>query len=308
MEKLVSKMKEFGIPTFDAKKDSPLTFPDGCHYRIEISGVEDVKTLQALVDEKKKRGVPVHRIVAAVGGTGLLDQGELREFAQIAREEKLEVVIVAGHSRGWDTGRTLATSEGALCGVRVRGADGIANVLRDMQRCIDAGFRGFLVVDEGMLWLVTQMRDKGYIPKDTKFKVSVFAGHASPAGARLLESMGADTFNPLADVSIEMMSSIRQVCKIPIDVYAYVVDTMGGMCRFFDAAEIARVAAPVYFKIEPGVSEYGIYKPWVSDDFHPSFIRKKVKYAEIIQEMVAKRNSKMKMSPDAPADLVLTQP
>ena len=37
-----------------------------------------------------------------------------------------------------------------------------------------------------------------------------------------------------------------------MDVYLSVPDSFGGMFRAYEAAEIARVAAPVYFKYEPG--------------------------------------------------------
>jgi hypothetical protein len=46
-----------------------------------------------------------------------------------------------------------------------------------------------------------------------------------------------------------------------------------------DAPEIARVAAPVYFKIEPGTSEADIYKPWYCESSHEQLIREKVKLA-----------------------------
>lgn len=42
-----------------------------------------------------------------------------------------------------------------------------------------------------------------------------------------------------------------------------------------DAPEIARVAAPVYFKIEPGTSEADIYKPWYCESSHEQLIREK---------------------------------
>ena len=37
-----------------------------------------------------------------------------------------------------------------------------------------------------------------------------------------------------------------------MDVYLTIVDAMGGFNRFWEAAEIARVSAPCYFKFEPG--------------------------------------------------------
>ena len=71
-----------------------------------------------------------------------------------------------------------------------------------MMRNIEAGFRGFLVYDEGLLFILNKMREEGFIPKETIFKFSVFGGHCSAAGAKLIESLGADTMNPSSDVSL----------------------------------------------------------------------------------------------------------
>jgi hypothetical protein len=78
----------------------------------------------------------------------------------------------------------------------------IRNWIANMMRCIEAGFRGFLVYDEGILFIVNKMREEGFIPKETLFKFSVFGGYRSPAGAKIIESMGANTINPASDVSL----------------------------------------------------------------------------------------------------------
>lgn len=45
---------------------SPLTFSDGVNYRIEISGIERLSVLRALVDEMDQRDVSVHRNISTV--------------------------------------------------------------------------------------------------------------------------------------------------------------------------------------------------------------------------------------------------
>ena len=57
-----------GLPEGDAYDlpSSPLTFPDKANYRIEISGIENLAVLRALVDEMEKRDIPVHRIIGIV--------------------------------------------------------------------------------------------------------------------------------------------------------------------------------------------------------------------------------------------------
>ena len=181
-------------------------------------------------------------------------------------------------------------------------------LMRELDRCLDAGFRGFLAPDEGMMLVYSELRKNGVIPKDTVFKVSVFAGHGSPAGAKLLESLGANSFNPLADLTLPMLSSIRGATKLPLDVYLILVEAMGGFNRFYEAGEIARICSPCYFKFEPGPSEEAIYAPWNTEDFHRHLVREKVRYASIVQELIEAYGPTVKASPAGSPDLAIPKP
>ncbi len=64
---------------------SPVTFPDGAHFRVEISGIETLKVLEATVDEAQKLGVPFHRAISVVRGATFLTREELSAFARLAR-------------------------------------------------------------------------------------------------------------------------------------------------------------------------------------------------------------------------------
>lgn len=283
-------------------------FPDKCHYRIEISGIERPSTLEAVIDEMEKRDVPVHRLISMVMGATLLSDKEMEQFAKLAHDAKLEVIVTPGPRTLWDTGGQVRTPEGALSGIRFRGSDNLAYVIADIKRAIDFGFRGFLVVDEGLLWLLSEMRKAGDIPKDVVFKVSILAGHANPAGARLLESLGANTFNPVADLTLPMLAAIRKTVNIPIDVHVYLFDSWGGFNRIWETPEITRVAAPCYYKIEPGVSMSGLYKPWVSPDSLAFLAREKVKYAETLIGLVEKYYPEAKLSKVGTKDLAIPKP
>jgi hypothetical protein len=304
-------MESTGIPGGDRHTlpDSPKRFPDGAHYRIEIAGVERYSTLVAMIDEARKRKVPVHRAICTVGGSTYCDIEELKKMAALARDEKIELIMTMGHRKAWDTGsKEMGYPEGAVQGPRHRGSDNMAYWFEDMMRNIECGMRGFLVYDEGALRLATAMREKSFIPSDTIFKWSVFGGYCSPAGAKLLEDLGANSMNPISDVSLPILAGIREAIKIPLDVYLIIVDAFGGMFRAYEAPEIARVAAPVYFKIEPGASEAEIYKPWVSETWQGEFIRQKVKIASILIEIVKRRNPGLKISAQGPEDLTLPEP
>ena len=306
--KIRNYMEKEGIPGRDAYElpTSPKTFPDGANYRIEIAGVERASTMEAMIDEARKRNLAVHRVIAAVGGSTYCDFAELRAMAQMAREEKIEVVMTVGHRKGWDAGaRESATAEGALQAFRLRGSDHVSYHIADIMRSIEAGHRGFLVYDEGVLYLLNKMRQEGVIPSETIFKFSVFGGYCSAAGAKVIESMGANSMNPSSDVSLPILGAIRKSVNITLDVYIIIVDSFGGMFRAYEAPEIARIASPCYFKFEPGTSEGDIYKPWVSEAWHQDLIREKIKIAAIVQEIMQRHAPELKVSPKGPADLVL---
>jgi len=314
LEEIMRLMEKHGIPGRDLYElpTSEKRFPDGCHYRIEISGVERPEVLEALIDERDKRDVPVHRLISVVMGATLLDDKELIRFAELARDAKMEVILTPGPRAGWDLGRQAITPEGAYSGLRYRGSDNLRYVIADIMRCINLGFRGFLIVDEGLLWLLNKMREAGDIPKDVVFKVSIYAGHGNPAGAKVLEMLGADTFNPLGDLTLPMLASIRKVVDIPIDVHVILSESFGGFNRMWETPEITRVAAPCYYKIEPGTALAGgagaIYKPWTSPQYHSFLVREKVKYAEIIISIIEKYYPEAKVSGVGPSDLAIPKP
>jgi len=159
-----------------------------------------------------------------------------------------------------------------------------------------------------LLWALNQLKKIGTIPKDVKFKISIFTGHANPAGARVLEDLGADTFNPLADLSLPMFAAIRKTIDIPMDIHVYLFDSFGGFNRFYECPEFARIAAPCYFKIEPGTSVGALYKPWSSPEGLAFLAREKVKYADIIRELVERHCPEVKLSGRGPKDLAIPVP
>jgi len=310
MEKIRKMMEKQGVPGRDlySLPTSDKKFPDKCHYRIEISGVERPSTLEAVIDEMDKRRVPVHRLISMVMGATLLSDKEMEQFAKMAHDAKLEVIVTPGPRTLWDLGGQIRTPEGAISGIRFRGSDNLAYVIADIKRAIDLGFRGFLVIDEGLLWLLSQMRKAGDIPMDVVFKVSIFAGHANPAGAKVLEMLGANTFNPVADLTLPMLAAIRKVVDIPVDVHVYLFDSFGGFNRLWETPEIARVTAPCYFKIEPGPSVGAMYKPWVSPESLAFAAREKVKNAETIIQLIDKNYPEAKLSKIGAKDLAIPKP
>ena len=275
---------------------STKTFPDGASYRLEVSGVERLSTLEALLDESQKQGVFINRIVAFGGGSTLLSTGELADVATLADESGIELIAVPGPRTGWDLGRQALSTEGQAGGRRVRGLDNVRYLLDDYLRMFSTGIRGVLVWDEGVLDILNKARDAGHIPADVKFKISVYAGHANPASIRILQELGADSVNPVGDLSRPMLAAIRRHVDIPLDVWAETFESFGGMNRLWEAGAIAQVAGPVYFKIEPGESEAVMYNGWIEPEYHERLVRHKVRHAAILNELAAKTVPAVKVS------------
>lgn len=308
LDQVSQYMEQAGIPGRDAYDlpSSNKRFPDGGSYRIELSGVEGPKVLEALIEERRQRDVPIHRLVSMCQGGTLYDKQELKDFAQMAAEDKMEVIAIPGPRNAWDIGRQSISDEGQRCGgLHHRGSDELRKVIADMMRMYDIGMRGFMLVDRGLLWLVKKMQDQGNFPKDVTIKMSVWTGVSSPAGAKLMEELGASSFNPIADLTLPQLAAIRKVVNIPIDFYIWTFESYGGTQRFYDAPEVARLYSPCYFKFEPAPSSGGFYTPWSSDEVHIELMRKKVKWAETVIELVSENQPEIRVSGQGPSDLFI---
>ena len=154
---------------------------------------------------------------------------------------------------------------------------------------------------------MNKLKEIGEIPKDITFKVSIFAGHASPAGGKLLQELGAGSFNPVADMSVPQLAAIRQATDFPIDIHIMLMPSFGGFNRFYDAPEITRCVQPVYYKFEPGPS-MALYTPWSSVEGLSFLAREKVKWAEIVRNIIQDNYPEAKLSKLGAKDLAIPQP
>jgi hypothetical protein len=135
------------------------------------------------------------------------------------------------------------------------------------------------------------------------FKLSIFAGHANPAGAKVLEMLGADTFNPVGDLTLPQLAAIRQAVRIPMDLHVWLFDAWGGFNRIYEAPEMARTCSPCYFKIEPGPSVGAMYKPWGAG--LEKLARDKVVYAERLIGIVEENWPEARLSEVGAPDLAV---
>ena len=302
-------LKEAGYPIGDAYSlpTSKKKFADGTDYRIEISGVERPSTLEALIKEMKQTGVRVHRIIACLMGSTWLSGQDLKDMAQMCHDENIEMMMFPGQRPQWEGGKQITTPEGIVSGMRLRGQDSVKYYLADIYRGLEAGIRGFLTWDEGVLSVLNTLRTKGYIPAETVFKVSVAAGHGNPAGAKVLQDLGANSFNPVNDVTPAMLAAIRQFVDIPMDIHVANFDSFGGQTRFWELPELIRVSTPCYVKFEPGPSLTQMSRPWLSEETLRNSMEIKVRQVKTVLEIIEGTYPELQQSEQNTKDLAVPQ-
>jgi hypothetical protein len=169
-------------------------------------------------------------------------------MGHLAHARGMEVSLFARPNAAWDTGAMTVSSAGKAAGARLRGQDQLVYCLEDVQRAAALGIRSVLLADEGALWVADEMRRADVLPKEMQFKISVMMASSNPASIRLMERLGASTFNIPTDLTLAQIAAIRQAVDIPLDIYVEVPDDLGGFVRLYEIPELVRIAAPVYLK------------------------------------------------------------
>lgn len=239
---------DYSLPTSDKR------FADGAQYRFEVPGIQGPVAMKSLLEEIESLNLVIHR-VTQTKGIMLLSDNEIIEMVSLATSVKVDLVLSIGPRATYDTSASMLTPEGQRMGLRLRGQEQIVRAVEDVKRAANFGCKSFLLYDEGLLWLLSEMRSAGEIPVDVKFKVSAHAGHGNPCSARLLETLGANSINPVRDLQLPMLSSMRQAINIPIDLHTENPASSGGFIRHYEVPEMVRVIAPLYLKTGGSVAK-----------------------------------------------------
>lgn len=291
-------VKKLGLPSGDLfdMPTSKARFPDGAAYRIECPTVNSAEAVAALLETATKMGITINRVTETYG-MFRHTRAEIREYCRLCHDYGAELLLSVGPRAPYDTGATVLSPQGVRISYRLRGMEQVLRAIEDIKRGYDCGCRGFLIYDEGMLWLVNEMRKDGALPKDIVFKASAHLGHCNPASFKLLESLGADSINPVRDLQIPMIAALRAAVKVPIDVHTDNPPGSGGFIRVYEAPEIVRVAAPVHLKT--GNSVVGGHGEMTSANDG----RRMAEQAAIVVEMVTKYYPEAKQSAKGAKDM-----
>lgn len=259
---LASVFDKLGLHSSEASQPSKDRFPDGAEFRIEIPSVETPRVLSAVLKAAEEYHVTVNR-VSQGSGAMLLSRDELHEMAVMGAEAGLEISLFVGPRGAFDVGALARAADNGSSDSQLRGTRQLAWAIKDVLRAIEMGIRGFLVADLGLLSLVGRMQASGHIPQDVVWKVSAMLGASNPAAVQVLRDLGAGSVNVAADLTPELISEMRQMCSIPLDLYLEAPDSMGGMVRGHEIGDFVACAAPLHAKFglrnAPNVYPAGIH-------------------------------------------------
>ena len=295
-----------GYEWTDEVNESAPRFSDGVRYRIEIPSTEGPAVFRAVVDEARRRDVPVQRISQG-SGVMMLTDSEIGEMARIGADHQIEVSLFLGPRAAWGTGGQAATTP-AVAGT-ARGTAELAACLAEAKRACDLGIRSLLVADIGALAVLNSARTSGELPTNLLFKTSVLLPVANAASARVLQDLGAGTINVATDLSARQLAEIRSAVGPPLDVYVEVPDDQGGFVRFYEVPHMVRAASPMYVKLgvrnSPGIYPTGMH----IEDLAIRLGRERVRRAELCLRLMGELDPEVIETPgsERPEDLAIPE-
>jgi hypothetical protein len=283
---------------------SPVRFPDGAHYRVEIPSVEGPKCLDAVLTEAERLDVPVTR-VSQGSGVGMLTDAEIREMMKLASGQGVELSLFARPCAAWGPSAMVRASAGGALAASAWGADQLTAAVDEIRRAADLGVRSVLIADLGLLSVFGRLRAAGELPQDMQAKISVMLPVANPATARVLVDLGANTLNLPTDLSLGQIAEIRAAVDVPLDIYVEAPDNIGGFVRHHELPVLVESAAPVYIKFglrnAPDVYPSGSHL----DDLTVALSRERVRRARLGLDVLARNESTAICSGPGAAGLAL---
>jgi hypothetical protein len=297
-------LASLGYPEGDlySLPSSPKRFPDGAQYRIELPSVEGPAALTATFKEIDRYGLTIHRISQG-SGIMLLTDEEILEMGRLCASRRMELSLFVGPRGTWDISPMPLTTAGKAAGIRHEGMDQLVYAVEDLKRAASLGIRGALVGDEGLVLITGKMKEKNLLPKNFVIKCSVQMMASNPVSVRLLQDLGADTYNLVTGLSLPKLAAIRQATSIPLDMYVEAPDNFGGFIRHYEIPELIRILSPVYIKFglrnHPDVYPSG--KQWEATNI--SLCQERVHRAALGMEMVKRYYPEAITSKPGPSDL-----
>lgn len=300
MENTKEFLKKLDIEDTSKEYVSSKRFKDGGQYRFEVPGIQSPKTMKALLSAARQNDIFIHRVTQTKGIMMLTDE-EISEMVELAKEYACELFLSVGPRATYDTSATVHTKEGSRIGYRLRGYENLVYAIEDVKRACRLGVRGILLYDEGLLWVLNKMRSEGEIPANVHFKLSAHAGHSNPAAAKLLEENGLNSLNPVRDLQIAMIASIRNATFMSLDLHTENPKSTGGFIRHYEVPQFIKVASPVYLKTGGSVAAN---HNW---DTTESEAVARIKQVKLVKRMIDEYCPEAIASPERSSDLAVPE-
>ncbi len=274
-------LRALGLPGGDLWElpTSQGRFADGATHRFEIPTVNSLAAAETVLGEAERLGVRINRITETLGIFRHTRQ-EIAAMASLCADYGCELIMSPGPRATYDTSASAQTPQGTRIGYRLRGEEQLVRAIEDIKRACDLGVRGFVLYDEGMLWVLSELRAAGELPAEIHLKVSAHCGHGNAASVKLLERLGANSINPVRDLQLPMLAALRATTELPLDCHTDNPASSGGFIRYYEAPELVRLLSPVYLKT--GNSVVGEHGHRTSAEQ----ARQMVQQVAIVQEMV----------------------
>ena len=244
-------LRRLGLPDRDLGElpSSERRFSDGGHYKIEIPTVNTLEAAITVLDFCKAENTRVDKLTHTSGITLMLDE-EIRDFVKLAKEWQLELIMSPGPRGVVDIGAQVKVNSVAAHagGYRLRGTEQLVHAIEDVKRAVALGCRGINCWDEGLLYVLSEMRKNGSLPADLHLKASASMGVSNAVHCKLIENIGADSINLQRDLPLNVIAAIRAGVDVPLDIHSDNPPMSGGFMRLYDAPEFVRIAAPVHLK------------------------------------------------------------
>lgn len=292
MQETRAQLAQLSLPKGDCYelKDSEKRFADGAQYRFEVPGIQGPAAMKALLEQLQEYGLHIHRVTQTKGIWTLTDE-EIKKMVALAEEHQVQLILAIGPRATTDTSASVHTTEGCRMGYRLRGQEQVVRAIEEVKRGIRLGVKGFMCYDEGCLWTLNEFRKNGWLPSDVHFKISAHTGHGNPCSGKLLESIGADSFNPVRDIQLQMLGAVREAIDIPIDIHTENPTSSGGFIRHYEVPEMIRVAAPLYLKTGGSVAKTHSWDTTEKD------ARARAKQVLLVQRMIKEYYPEAVISP-----------
>ncbi|MGQ9366535.1 hypothetical protein [Azospirillum sp. ST 5-10] len=264
-------LSALGYPAGD---DVPLrrsgaTFPDGGQFGVEIPAINSFRQLKATIAALRDQEVYCTRF-DETHGSFLLSNAEIGDMLALCHEHGYGLVIGLGPRPEYDVKATFyRTPFGLEMGRQINNLDAFAQAVDEALRLCDLGCRGITVYDVGVLKVLGQLRAGGTLPADLVLKTSSHCMATNPAIAAIFAECGADAITTTHDLGLPVLQAMRDaapsaVLDVPTDVYL----AKGGFIRWFELAELAQIAAPMFLKMGASVQShpYDSVKPEAAAD------------------------------------------